>query len=524
MRAVCYARVSSAAQKERHTIASQLRTLPEFIAARGWTLARPADTYVDDGRTAKAGNLEARDGFRRLLVDAAAGAFDVVVVVDLDRLTRSEDLTERGAVLGAFQRAGVKLAIASSGQILDLSSSMGDLYSGLQAFFAAEENRKRRERTIRGKIEAAMKGRKPSGPTPYGYAYDRETGVWSVDEDAAAVVRECFARVAAGESCYRLAVELEERAVPRPRSGHWHRGRVFQIITQPGYLGRMTVDKARALNVAVPALVDAETWHRAQSMLPAARRLVPRAPRSKRWNLIEGIAVCGECGEKVQITGSGRGQRYYCCADKKRVGRNLSRCPNRMRPVEALDAMLWGEIRKVVERPDLLEETVASRRQMAETGTDWAAELAGYERQLAALERAEAVILDRFRRGKVSEGAMDREVTAAARQRKLLERNRDLARQELAASRRTAEEAEALAVVASRLLGYVEAATPEERQKLARAFIPGLTLWRDRVEFPIRLIPMGEPVFRASAASSNAERSEDAAKSRLFRVVLKLAA
>jgi DNA invertase Pin-like site-specific DNA recombinase len=105
LRAVLYARVSSLGQRDRHTIASQLSVLPKFVAARGWHLVKPANTYVDDGHTAKAGFLSQRAGFAHLLRDAGLGAFDVVVVADLDRLTRSEDLKERGEVLGAFQRA-----------------------------------------------------------------------------------------------------------------------------------------------------------------------------------------------------------------------------------------------------------------------------------------------------------------------------------------------------------------------------------------------------------------------------------
>lgn len=56
-RAAIYARVSSDAQRERHTIASQLHVLPAFVASRGWT---PAAASVDGGRTAKTGKLEAR--------------------------------------------------------------------------------------------------------------------------------------------------------------------------------------------------------------------------------------------------------------------------------------------------------------------------------------------------------------------------------------------------------------------------------------------------------------------------------
>jgi len=61
LRAVIYARVSSAAQRDRQTIASQLSTLPTFIASRGWILAKPAGTYVDEGRTAMEGFLSKRN-------------------------------------------------------------------------------------------------------------------------------------------------------------------------------------------------------------------------------------------------------------------------------------------------------------------------------------------------------------------------------------------------------------------------------------------------------------------------------
>ena len=196
VRAVIYARVSSLAQRDQQTIASQLETLPRFVSFRGWNLVRPPESHVDDGRTAKAGFLMERLGLSRLLHDAELGLFDVVVVVDLDRLTRSEDLRERGEVLGAFQKAGVQIAVSSSGQVLDLRSSMGDLMSSLGAFFAAEENRKRRDRICRGKAEAIRKGRKPAGPMPFGYAYDRKSGEWSVDPELGPIVVEIFTRVA----------------------------------------------------------------------------------------------------------------------------------------------------------------------------------------------------------------------------------------------------------------------------------------------------------------------------------------
>ncbi len=530
MRAVVYARVSSAAQRDRHTIASQLRILPEYVAARGWTLVRPATTYVDDGFSAKAGLLAARDAFARLLADTARGIFDVVVVVDQDRISRSEKYGERGAILGAFQDAGVRIAVASTGQLLDLNSDEGDLLAGLGAYFAAAENRKRRDRTIRGKIEALRKGKKPSGPTPYGFVYDRMTGAWSHDPEAAAIVREIFERAASGESCYRLSLELEARGVPRPRSGHWTRSRAWQIVLNPAYRGEWIGDKARRLVVTVPPIVGAELWHRANAMLPANRRTVPRPPRSKRWNLIEGIARCGECGSKIGIIGGGRPRldgsrpRYYVCERKRGPKAAGERCGNLMRRVEELDAAVWSKMKDEVDRPGLAAEALAARRELA-GAPDHAAELAGWERQIAALDRAEAAILERFRRGKVSERAMDLEVAAAARHRALLERNRDLARQELADARHDAADRAALAASLGGLRAAMDAATAEERQRIARILVPGraglqVTLWRDRVEVAGRIggAAAERPVFSASAPGSSGERSENPA--RLFRLVV----
>src|SRR5450631_1109722 len=286
LRAVIYARVSSAAQRDRQTIASQLSTLPTFIASRGWILAKPAGTYVDDGRTAMEGFLSKRTSFTRLIQDAALGLFDVVVIVDMDRLTRSEDLQERGEVLGAFQRAGVQLAISSTGQLLDLRSSVGDLMSSLGTYFAAEANRKHRERICRGKDEAIRKGKKPSGPTPFGYLYDRATAEWSIDPELGPIVVEIFTRVAEGETCEAIARDLQARSVPRSRRkpggrapGYWIRERVYEIVRRRTYLGRWIADKARALSVPVPQIVTDDLFAKAdKTLLSAGRRGQLRNP------------------------------------------------------------------------------------------------------------------------------------------------------------------------------------------------------------------------------------------------------
>jgi DNA invertase Pin-like site-specific DNA recombinase len=472
LRASIYARVSSRAQSDRHTIDSQLPVLRAFVSARGWTTA---DEYVDDGRTARAGHLDARAGFTRLVRDAAAGRFNVVVVFDLDRLTRSEDLTERGAILGAFQRAGVKIAIATSGQILDLTSSMGDLFSGLQAFFAAEENRKRSERTIAGKARAVAENRPPGTPPPYGLTYSRGAG-WGIDPDEAAIVREVFARVARGEACQALDRDLHDRGVRSARGGEWAVSGAYKIITSSAYRGAWVVSKARGWQLDVPRIVDDETWYAAQDKLRHVGKLHLR--RTRTVYLLEGLGLCDLCRAQVSVCSHGFTRAgvplrppTYVCRHRARPVDGV-KCPAPHWRTDDVDDATWSAIIATIARRDLVEELLARRSARARgDGADWQAEIAAAQKRLGRLARAEGVILDRFRRGMVSDAAMDAELTATARERAQLERRVADARRSGASATRAQESAQALAGALATIRRRARSASAGERQTLVRALL-----------------------------------------------------
>ena len=523
LRAVCYPRVSSARQRDTHTIESQLRMLPEFIARQGWDLVSPATTYMDDGKTAKAGHLEARTGLGRLLRDAAAGLYDVVVVVDQDRLTRAEDIIERATIMGAFQRAGVKVASAISGQILDLDTSHGDLMASLGGYFAAEWSRKHRARIMEGKATAIARGRKPAGPTPYGRTYERATGEWGLDDERAAAVREVFARVLGGESVSRIAAALEESGAPRTRGGAWTHARVFDIATSSTYRGEWFANKAKGLSLRVPAIVDDPTWHAAQAAL--RRRRPANWTRGRYVNLCQGLSVCGLCGAPMGVTGGLQQIRYYVCQHKKRPGAGVERCANRMRQIAETDELVWARLSALICDDELLAAAAAPAGD-GENSVDWEREAKDYEKRLARLERAEAEILALFRRGKVSSGAMDRELAGAARERSLLERNRDLAREQLGRGALGAIQEQALADAIEDLRERVGGSSAEERRELVRLLVPAgggaITMRPSEVEI-VGLLPLpmqnGASIFPTAATACNAGGGEDAVVGVRFRVV-----
>ncbi len=76
---VCvYRRVSTLAQDT----ASQDHAIQQWLAARGWTVAR---VFQDEGRS---GKDDTRPGFQALCAAVAAGEIDTVVCYRLDRLSR----------------------------------------------------------------------------------------------------------------------------------------------------------------------------------------------------------------------------------------------------------------------------------------------------------------------------------------------------------------------------------------------------------------------------------------------------
>lgn len=488
-RAAIYARVSSATQRERHTIENQLRVLPAFVTEQGWSLA---DTYIDDGRSAKSGQLELREGFARLLRDAEARRFELLVVVDVDRLTRTDSIEERARILGPFQRLGIDIVTPSGGR-LDMRTMLGELWVTIQALGAAEENRKRGERIKAGKLRAIAEGRKPSGPTPFGLHYDRVTKLWSIDEAAAAIVREIYQRVADGESCVRIAGDLAARAMRGPKKG-WTPAAVYRCMHGRYTCGEWLVDKKRDVAMAVPRILCDELWFAAQQAL---RRSQCRGlDRTTHVYLLQGIARCA-CGQPMIIRS---GVKYYNAQREAREHPAAYLCKGRMakpRTCEApiahtgeLDDRVWAAVIAELAEPELVAHLSRAQVRKANDARDWAADAEGYRAHLARLDRVEAEIIHEFRRGNVSKEAWAIERPLLERERKAV---RDQLRTAIAAQGAILDHRARLQAASScveRLRESLPTATPGQRRALLRELARdgGVIIDEGRALLDLRLV------------------------------------
>jgi DNA invertase Pin-like site-specific DNA recombinase/ribosomal protein L17 len=512
VRAAILARVSS---DEQH-VDAQLEQLRAQAKRDGVDLVAE---YVDDGVSGKTGNLGARAAALRMIADLQQRPrlWDVLYVWDFDRLSRSEDIGEQSSLLAPLQRAGVGIR-TRNGEQPSLSTSMGRIWASMQLEASAEWLAKHRDRVKQGKDRAIAAGRKPAGPTPYGFSYERSTGKWSVLEEEAQVVREIFARVAGGESCDVIARSFEQREIATRRGGRWSGERVWQIVTKRTARGEWTADKRRHLVVRVPELVTEDDWQAAQAELLSHGLRGLR--RTTHVYLLEQLAICARCRAPIGINWGARNPRrpYYVCCERRRA-REAARCQLSMQPTAAVDARAWEKIATFLQQPDQIAEYFMHRRTAAHRDVDAGVEdLRDFESKLQRTKQTEAALLQRFQEGMISEEAMDGALRRGKQQRALLEKQLEAARRQHSQGKR--EEGNAAAAIASIALlrSRIAKATPEEQRDLVRQLIParGVVLGDAAIELNLEL---GPRVVSASVSNSSSGREYDPTSSLRIKLV-----
>jgi len=493
LRAVIYARVSSDKQRRDGTIENQLPALRAFVKAQGWELVAE---YVDDGLSAKTGTLDDRVQFLRCQAFARQRPrpFDVLVVWDSDRLTRTESISERSDVLAVFQDMGIGIASPTTG-IRDLNTPMGQLYMTFDLVRAAEENRVKGERTKAGVERIARQGGKPKGCTPFGLTYDRATKAWGIDPIKGPLVVEALRRILGGESCVVVARSFGDRGAPAPRS-HWNPGVLWRIVTSTHVIGSWLADRTKRITVTVPRLVDDATFFAVQDKLAIHKQR--GLTRTRHVYALEtprgepAMAVCGVCGAPIFIVSPvpriHRPAKYRCGSALR--GRPGARCTAEAVSVADLDARVWDLVARKLASPrlaDLIRRHGAAQR--AERH-DWGKDLAGYRTKLATLDKREAAILGMFQAGEIaSESAVKLQLQANARTRAMLKGQITTAQQALAQAD-NAEPGDDPERWLGMLRQLATKANATEQQLLVRKLMkPGAILSGNQLEFLLRFEP-----------------------------------
>jgi site-specific DNA recombinase len=438
-----YARVSTEDQAERQTVQAQLDFLRKYCDLHQLPIA---GEYVDDGISG-ATELDRRPEGRRLLDDAEAGRFGVVLVYRLDRLGRS--LSALLAAHDMLEAAGV--AIKSGTEPFDTTSPIGTFLFQLLGSLAQLERATITERMVMGRDRVAKNGKHTGGPIPLGYDVDTEgkfvpsaRPVPELDITEAELVRDLFRRVADGTSIMAETKRLNALGVqPVKRYSRSKRhpegttltvtdsfspARLSFILSNPVYLGESRLaSRNGALVRPAPALVDRATWDAVRASLSRNRKMSMK--NAKRVYLLRGLMTCENCGMgfsgRTWMGPDGRQWHHYRCNSQVR---NPSAAPCRAKLVSAekLEAEVWKGCRDFILNPG--EELADAQRQLRERLAQTTS-IADQRRVLLAQildkDTERERMLTMFRRGRISVDEADVQLDAVAREtgtlRELLE-------------------------------------------------------------------------------------------------------
>jgi len=158
-----YARVSTDKQKAKQTIDSQLSTLPKYAEENDYKVV---ETYVDDGLSGS--TIQGRPAFSQLLEDCAKGIFQAILVVEHNRLTRSDNPEEVGKIQRIFMENNIRIISPPEG-VIDLRKPPDELVSWIKTWISKEERKEIVRKIGRGRIESWRKGKWAAGKYPLGY-------------------------------------------------------------------------------------------------------------------------------------------------------------------------------------------------------------------------------------------------------------------------------------------------------------------------------------------------------------------
>lgn len=400
-RAVLYARVSSDDRgKDGRNLASQLEMCREHAQKHGW---RVVAELAEDDRGAPGASFELPE-LSRVLELARAGDLDVLVVRELDRLSRR--LAKQLIVEEELKRGGVQIEYVL-GEYPDTPE--GNLMKNVRAVVAEYERLKIAERADRGRRNVVkngsimLHGDKP----PFGYRLSEDGKGLVIYEPEARVVRMIYTWYVEGDedgdrlTSRPIAARLTEMGVltwadvhggfKKRARGEWAWRNVINILKSETYVGSWHYGRRNAatgeihpretwLTLEVPAIVNRELWKKAQEQRKAN---TTRARRNvKREYLVRRRIRCGACGSGVcgfSSTVRGKTYQYYRCnAYMGNVANTACDLPSFR--VDQVDAVVWKWVKSLLSDPEEMTQGLKAYQEQ------WERENAPMRERLAVID------------------------------------------------------------------------------------------------------------------------------------------
>lgn len=374
MKTAIYCRLSEedrnkqSATEDSGSIQNQKTMLSQYAMEQGWDIYR---IYSDDDYT---GSDRRRPEFNRLLEDAEAHKFDIVLCKTQSRFTRELELVEK-YIHGLFPLWGIRfVSVVDNADTAIRGNKKSRQINGLVNEWYLED--------MSENIRSVLTSRRQNGFhigsfALYGYKKDPDRkGHLVIDEEAAAVVRKVFMLFSQGYGKTAIARMLNDQGIPNPteykrlqglrykqpkgkNSTLWKYSAISHMLSNEIYIGNMvqgrygSVSYKSKQNRPRPKsqwyvvegthapIIDRALWDQVQSLI----RQKAKPFSNGTIGLFARKAKCMYCGYTMRSSKS-RGKHYLQCSNRH-IARDA--CIGSFISVDQLEQMVITELTRLSE-------------------------------------------------------------------------------------------------------------------------------------------------------------------------------
>lgn len=336
LRAVFYARVSTAEEEQLNAIELQIEENRNVILKNKW---KKVDEYID--RSKSGTMVKGRDEYQRLYEDMLEDTFDIIVIKDQERLQRNtkdwylfiDRLVQTGKLLYMY---------------LDSKFYSPDdaLITGIRAIIAEEFSRnlsKKLHNYHANRIEKARQGLEidlqGSGNV---FGWDKKDGKYYINPEQANVRRLMCEGIMARKGSTQIADELNKAGYRNTVGNLWKPMDIPKFVYDCKNVGTMIINKEKHdfeskqivklpeeewvyVKGALPPIVTEEEWDLI-CKIHDERVLSVGADHRGRGKKVSGYSfsgkiICGECGAPYWRKQRTTKEEYWVCSTKQTKGR-----------------------------------------------------------------------------------------------------------------------------------------------------------------------------------------------------------
>ena len=238
IRVAAYVRVSTDSAEQEGSLALQREYFENLIKSK--PEYEFVGIYEDDGVSAT--NVEKRKGFLKMMEDCKAGKIDLILTKSISRFARNlGDLLFYVNLLNSLKP---RVEVRFEADCVSTLGAMGEILITVLGLCAQEESRIKSE-SITWAVDKLFEQGKYYVPAVYGYTKEKgRDNPLIINEDAAKVVRLCFAMTIVGYSFAEIANTLNKRGIKgRLGIAEWTANGIISLLSNEKYRGDLKVRK-----------------------------------------------------------------------------------------------------------------------------------------------------------------------------------------------------------------------------------------------------------------------------------------